>query len=159
MTNWSDDDVVVIVGDRHVPRSGDMSSRDFAVVAARRIWNSAEKQRIIEEASAPGVNISAIARHNGVAQSLLYRWRKDAAAASISPSHVFVPVALTTAQSPVPQAAAKNVRSKSSPGPVRVPLSPSLIEVFLEGSWTLRVASDIDTAALAGIIAVLKATS
>ena len=82
---------LVIVGDRHVPRSGDMSSRDFSVVAARRIWSPVEKQRIVDEASVPGVNVSAVARSNGVAQSLLYRWRTDAAAASTSTSQVFVP--------------------------------------------------------------------
>ena len=149
---------LVIVGDRHVPTSGDMSSRDFAVVAARRIWRPAEKQRIVEQASVPGVNVSAIARNNCVAQSLLYRWRKDAAAAACAKPQAFVPVALTAAQVPAPQAAAKTIRSKSSPGPVRVPLPTSLIEVVLDGSWMLRVASDVDTAALARIIAVLKAT-
>ena len=134
-----------------------MSSRDFAVVAARRIWSPAEKQRIVDEASVPGVNISAVARNNGVAQSLLYRWRKDAAAAARATSQVFVPVALTTAQSPVPQAVAKEVRSKSSPVSSRPPSPASLIEVVLEGGRTLRVAPDIEPQALARILAILKA--
>lgn len=148
---------LVIVGDRHVPRSGDMSSRDFAVVAARRIWSSVEKQRIVDEASVPGVNISAVARNNGVAQSLLYRWRKDATAAASATSQVFVPVALTTAQAPVPQAAAKDVRPKSSPGSSRVPFPASLIEVVLEGGRILRLPSDIEPQAVARILAILKA--
>lgn len=149
--------LLVIVGDRHVPRSGDMSSRDFAVVAARRIWSAAEKQRIVDEASVPGVNISAIARNNGVAQSLLYRWRKDAATAASATSPLFLPVALTTAQSPVPQMAPKEARPKSSPASSRPPLSASLIEVVLEGGRTLRIAPDIDAGALARILSILKA--
>ncbi len=134
-----------------------MSSRDFAVVAARRIWSPVEKQRIVDEASVPGVNVSAIARNNGVAQSLLYRWRKDAAAAASATSQVFVPLALTTAQSPVPQAATKEVRPKTSPDSSRPPSPASLIEVVLEGGRILRLASDIDAGALARILAVLKA--
>ena len=134
-----------------------MSSRDFAVFAARRIWSPAEKQRIVDQASAPGVNVSAIARNNGVAQSLLYRWRKDAAAAAIATSRVFVPLGLTSAQSPAPQAAAKDVRPKSSPDSSRAPYPASLIEVVLEGGRILRLASDIDAGALARILAVLKA--
>ena len=134
-----------------------MSSRDFAVVAARRIWSAAEKQRIVDEASVLGVNISAVARNNGVAQSLLYRWRKDAAAAASAPSPAFVPVALTTAQSPVLQTAAKEVRQKSSPVSSRPAISASLIEVVLEGGRTLRIAPDIEPQVLARILSILKA--
>lgn len=134
-----------------------MSSRDFAVVAARRIWSAAEKQRIVEEASVPGANISAVARNNGVAQSLLYRWRKDAATAASAASPAFVPVALTTAQSPVPQTAAKEARPKSLPASSRPAVSASLIEVVLEGGRTLRIAPDIDAGVLVRILSILKA--
>jgi transposase-like protein len=61
--------------------SGGNSGRAFAVVATRRIWSASDRQRIVGEAAVPGVNVSAVARRNGVAQSLLYRWRKEAAAA------------------------------------------------------------------------------
>lgn len=134
-----------------------MSSRNFAVVATRRIWSAAEKQRIVDEASVPGVNISAVARNNGVAQSLLYRWRKDAATGASATSQVFVPVALTTGQSPVPQTAAKEVRPKSSPASSRPAISTSLIEVVLEGGRTLRIAPDIEPQVLVRILAILKA--
>ena len=61
-----------------MPTSGHETSRDFSVVAARRMWSRAEKQSIVEETLVPGANVSAVARRHGVAQSLLYRWRKDA---------------------------------------------------------------------------------
>ena len=42
----------------------------------RRCWPATEKLRIVEETMYDGESISAVARRNGVAPSLLYRWRK-----------------------------------------------------------------------------------
>ena len=42
----------------------------------RRRWSGAEKLRIVEETLFGDDSISAVARHNGVAPNLLYRWRK-----------------------------------------------------------------------------------
>src|SRR6056297_1281851 len=42
----------------------------------RRRWSSAEKLRIVEETLDGSESISAVARRNGVAPNLLYRWRK-----------------------------------------------------------------------------------
>lgn len=42
----------------------------------RRHWSSAEKLRIVEETLEGRESISVIARRNGVAPNLLYRWRK-----------------------------------------------------------------------------------
>ncbi len=42
----------------------------------RRRWSAADKLRIVEETMYDGESISAVARRNGVAPSLLYRWRK-----------------------------------------------------------------------------------
>ena len=42
----------------------------------RRRWSGAEKLRIVEETLYGNENISTVARHNGVAPNLLYRWRK-----------------------------------------------------------------------------------
>ena len=42
----------------------------------RRRWSSADKLRIVEETMFEGESISAVARRNGVAPNLLYRWRK-----------------------------------------------------------------------------------
>ena len=45
-------------------------------VARRRHWPAHEKLRIIEESLAPGESVSAVARRNGVAPNLLFRWRR-----------------------------------------------------------------------------------
>ena len=42
----------------------------------RRRWPAADKLRIVEETMYDGESISAVARRNGVAPNLLYRWRK-----------------------------------------------------------------------------------
>ena len=42
----------------------------------RRRWPLAEKLRIVEESSRPGMSVSYVARKYGVAPSLLFRWRK-----------------------------------------------------------------------------------
>ena len=44
--------------------------------ARRRRWTTAEKLRIVEEALQSGESLSAVARRNGVAPNLLYRWRR-----------------------------------------------------------------------------------
>ena len=42
----------------------------------RRRWSAAEKLRIVEETMFEGKSITAVARRNGVAPDLLYRWRE-----------------------------------------------------------------------------------
>ena len=44
--------------------------------ARRRYWPLEEKLRIIEESLGPGTSVSAVARRNGVAPNLLFRWRR-----------------------------------------------------------------------------------
>ena len=42
----------------------------------RRRWSAAEKIRIVEETLDDRASISVVARRNGVAPNLLYRWRR-----------------------------------------------------------------------------------
>ena len=42
----------------------------------RRRWTAAEKLRIVEETLDGQASISVVARRNGVAPNLLYRWRR-----------------------------------------------------------------------------------
>ena len=46
-------------------------------VAGRRYWLVQEKLRIVEEGSAPGGSVSAVARRNSVAPNLPFRWREE----------------------------------------------------------------------------------
>lgn len=68
-------------------------SRNFEVLTASpvrlsksparsyRSWSVEERARIVSEALAPGANVSAIARSNGVDPSQLFAWRRKAMAA------------------------------------------------------------------------------
>ena len=42
----------------------------------RRRWTAAQKLRMVEETWQNGESISEVARRNGVAPNLLYRWRR-----------------------------------------------------------------------------------
>jgi transposase len=44
----------------------------------RRRWSDAEKARIVAESAEAGVNISEVARRNGVSRGLLNVWRREA---------------------------------------------------------------------------------
>jgi transposase len=53
----------------------------------RRRWSASEKMRIVEETLEDGTSISVVARRNGVAPNLLYRWRRlmlDGGAVAVS---------------------------------------------------------------------------
>ena len=53
----------------------------------RRRWSSVEKLDIVEETLENGTSISVVARRNGVAANLLYRWRRlmlDGGAVAVS---------------------------------------------------------------------------
>jgi transposase len=53
----------------------------------RRRWPATEKLRIVEETLEDGASISVVARRNGVAPNLLYRWRRlmlDGGAVAVS---------------------------------------------------------------------------
>jgi transposase len=44
----------------------------------RRRWSSDEKARIVEESLRPGVNVSEVARRNGLSPQQLFSWRRAA---------------------------------------------------------------------------------
>ena len=57
------------------------SANEFATVelvneVQRRRWPLAEKLRIVEESSRPGMSVSYVARKHGIAPNQLFHWRK-----------------------------------------------------------------------------------
>ena len=71
-------------------------------VERRRRWNRDEKARIVEEALAPGAVVSEVARRPGVAQSLLFTWRRLArrAAPSGRDGSILLPVEIDARAAP-----------------------------------------------------------
>ena len=60
-----------------IPKHVLMSEIEIITDGGRRLrWSAAEKLRIVEETLYDGESISAVARRNGVAPNLLYRWRR-----------------------------------------------------------------------------------
>ncbi len=57
---------------------GTVSRLDASPAVPRRRWSAAAKERIIAEASAPGTNVSAIARSHGLSPQQVFGWRREA---------------------------------------------------------------------------------
>jgi len=58
------------------PDANERYTVEVVTEVQRRRWSTQEKMRIVEESFHPGLSVSYVARKNGVAPSLLYRWRK-----------------------------------------------------------------------------------
>ncbi len=124
--------------------SGDEFARRFEVVAeTRRRWSRDEKLAIVEEASGPCVNISAVARRHGIKPALLYRWRKELGGeAPMSMS--LVPVVVG---SPDADRTGLGVPSGAN----------QTIEITLTNGRALKVPVDLDAATLKRLISALDA--
>ena len=53
-----------------------MVEENMTNVRRRRRWTLGQKVRAVEEAAAPGMTVSFVAREHGIAPSLLFRWRR-----------------------------------------------------------------------------------
>ena len=130
-------------------------------VERRRRFNIEQKLAVLSEATAPGANMSEVARRHGVLPAQVYKWRRLAElgvigvpGASELPS--FVAVEIT-----------RDVRSLPSPVPEGRPAAvdraprrwrrkkAGLIEIELEGGRRVRVDRDVDAAALERVLDVL----
>ena len=56
--------------------ANDYSAVEVVNMVHRRRWSVADKVRMVEEATLPGMNVSYVARKYGIAPNLLFRWRK-----------------------------------------------------------------------------------
>ena len=53
-----------------------MSEIEIITDGGRRRWSATDQLRIVEEILFEGESLSAVARRNGVAPDLVYRWRR-----------------------------------------------------------------------------------
>ena len=130
-------------------------------VERRRRFSVEQKVAVLAEATAPGANMSEVARRHGLLPAHVYKWRRLAElgiigmpGASELPS--FVAVEIT-----------KDVRSLAASVPEREPAAISdaprrrwrntagLIEIELKGGRRVRVDRDVDAAALERVLDVL----
>jgi transposase len=130
----------------------------FDIVAStRRSWSREQKQAIVAEVEAPGASLSQVARRYGVHASLLFRWRRAIRAEQGGDMGSSAPV------SPLPPEPAAFVQPVPRFVPVMLPppdpqpaSKPSPIEITIAGGRTVRVAADVDTAALVRIVVALE---
>ena len=71
-------------------------------IERRRRWGKDEKARIVEETLMPGAVVSEVARRHGVAQSLLFTWRRLARTAKPAgrDGSILLPVEINAAAPP-----------------------------------------------------------
>ena len=127
--------------------------KTVVVVEARRKWSAAEKQAAIADAASS--SISAAARKHGVAASLLFRWRRDAAGTSEKPApgktKVFVPVKVAAN---VPALTHSPTRPTST-ADARPDTAHGIIEIELASGHKLRVFGSVEVHVLKQVIAAL----
>lgn len=129
--------------------SGDRTRPRFDVIAGtRRSWSREQKAAIAAEVGVSGATVSQVARRHGLNAGLLFRWRREFQSGPGIPESK-VDNCMPAAQSFVPV---------MLPAPeVPAPAKPSSIEIVIAGGRTLRVGTDVDTAALVRIVAALEA--
>jgi transposase len=124
----------------------------------RRRWSFDDKVRIVEASFETGVSVCSVARRYGIAQGLLFTWRRQAREGRLGGDEqapVFVPVAITPEPSlPVPTQQSDDPRA---PAPLRRPRRKSgVIEIDLGGGRRLKVDRDVDAAALRRVLDALE---
>lgn len=91
----------------------------------RRSYTMEEKARIVAESAAPGVNISEVARRNGVNRGLLTVWRREAGVipdAAPAQTPLFVPVTVVDAPMPAPPEDRRPAARETAPGRIEMDL-------------------------------------
>ena len=112
----------------------------------RRDWSDAEKARILAESADPGVNISEVARRNGVSRGLLNVWRRKARLATIE-GPPFVQIRLDD-----------GAEARDAIDQPRVLAGPAeRIEVMIAGA-TVRVPVGVDAVTLERVLAAVRST-
>jgi transposase len=113
----------------------------------RRDWSDEEKARILAESADPGVNVSEVARRNGVSRGLLNIWRRKARLAS-SEGPLFVQLRLDDG--------AEAQRDATNPPRVAARLAER-IEVTIAGA-KVSVPVGVDAATLERVLAAVRST-
>lgn len=116
----------------------------------RRRWSYDEKVRLVEETLQPGETVCGVARRHGLAQSLLFTWRRQARAGRLGGQEAapaLVPVEISLAPAPA------SISALQAPPAQQV--RSGIIEIEL-GGCRVRVDRDVDTEALQRVLELLR---
>ncbi|MDU7525310.1 MAG: transposase [Roseomonas mucosa] len=122
---------------------------------ARRVYSAEEKVRLVAETLQPGETVQGVSRRHGVCASLLHRWRRAArgeAARQRRPPQL-LPVRLVATEPEPPLAA---LALPTRPTPVTPARAAVPIELVLRNGRVLRLAPEVDAAAVARLAAALE---
>ena len=109
------------------------------------------KLEIIEECSAPGASVAAVALSHRINANQLRKWIVQHRAGRLDPSAAAVPALLPVNV----ESAGRPTLTKPEPGPDRSPRSiAGLIEIELESS-RIRIRGSVDTQALRAVLETL----
>lgn len=117
-------------------------------VERRRRWRLEDKARLVEETLAPGASVAKVALRNGVAQSVLFAWRRQAREGQLG--------AKPSAAVLMPVAIADPVVPEAKPAPSASGSRIGVIEIELGGGLVVRVGRDVDADALRRVLGVLE---
>jgi transposase len=122
-------------------------------IERRRRWSKDEKSRIVEETLMPGAVVSEVARRHGVAQSLLFTWRRLARTAEPArrDDSILLPVEIGAMAAPSGLEAARPSRATTSGRRTR----SGVIEIELGFGSRVRVDNNVDADALRRVLSVL----
>jgi transposase len=130
-------------------------------VERRRRFSVEQKLAILTEATAPGANLSAVARRHGLLPAQVYKWRRLAElgvigvpGASELPSFVAVEITKDVLSLPAPVLEDKPAAADDAPRRRRRKKA-GLIEIELENGRRVWVDRDVDAAALERVLDVL----
>jgi transposase len=121
----------------------------------RRRWTGEEKDRIVAESFEEGINISEVARRNGVSRGLLTVWRRQVAAAISGEAPSFVPIRIAAEGS-----AGEPAQCSPTPPPPLEVAAPAakacgVIEIEVGGA-RIRVEPGVELGTLSTVLAALR---
>ncbi len=117
----------------------------------RRNFSTADKRRLVEEASRPGASVSGVARQYGIATRQLFRWKQERAPVTETKT-TFLAVTLTDMEAPSPAA----VQPVPEHAPVILERSAPGIEVELIGGRRVHFGADADPEAVHRLVSQLE---
>jgi transposase len=122
-------------------------------VERRRRWSRDEKARLVEETLMPGAVVCEVARRYGVAQSLLFTWRRQARTAEPNgrDGSILLPVEIGAAMASGSEAA-RHSRAVASGRRTKT----GVIEIELGSGSRVRVDTEVDADALRRVLNVLS---
>ena len=128
-------------------------------VERRRRWSVADKLRIVAEADKPGATVAEVARRHEISRSILWAWRKQARAGSLTTSDPlnFLPVvvdAVSAMDAPIA------VANAPSAAPFQADAAPPpdhrAITITLANGTRLEISAALSLPALSCIIGALR---